>query len=194
MKKIGGEKNGGTRTILKHKGPKWYPADDVKTPVPSRKHVHKPTKLRKSITPGQILILLAGRFRGMRCVFLKQLPSGLLLVTGPYAVNGIPLRRVNQRYVIATSTKIDVAGCDVKAIDDKYFKREVSDDAADDAMQDDDDDKKPKKAKLSDEKIATQKKIDESLVKVVEKTADMKPYLRSLFTLKKGMNPHEIKF
>ena len=68
--------------------PKFYPADDVKTPL-KRRTVAKPARLRASIKPGTVLILLAGHFKGKRVIFLKQLPSGLLLVTGPFKVNGV---------------------------------------------------------------------------------------------------------
>merc|ERR1719321_1453303 len=100
----------------------WYPAEDVSKPL-NRRHTPRPAKLRKSISPGTVLIVLSGRFRGKRVVFLKQLDSGLLLVTGPYAINGVPLRRVNQSFVIATSTSVDVSGADVSSINDDFFAK-----------------------------------------------------------------------
>ena len=62
---------------------KYYPAEDAvakKGPKP----VRNAPRLRKSITAGKVVILLAGRFRGKRVVCLKQLKSGLLLVSGEY--------------------------------------------------------------------------------------------------------------
>ncbi|CAL0305311.1 unnamed protein product [Lupinus luteus] len=40
--------------------------------------------------------------QGKESCVLKQLPSGFLLVNGPFKINGVPLRRVNQAYVIGT--------------------------------------------------------------------------------------------
>jgi large subunit ribosomal protein L6e len=78
-----------------------------------------------------VLILLAGRFRGKRVILLKNLSQGVLLVTGPFKVNGVPLRRVNARYVIATSQKVDLSGVDQAKVDEvageKYFAREKAD-------------------------------------------------------------------
>ncbi len=79
---VKGAKNGGKRLVPTQKAPRFYPSVDAAKPKASRK-VNKPTKLKSNITPGSVLILLAGRFRGKRVVFLKQLDSGLLLVTGP---------------------------------------------------------------------------------------------------------------
>merc|ERR1712087_921487 len=123
VKKIGGAKNGGTRSVPAKKAPTFYAAEDVPVKVPSEREAASRgvAKLRKSITPGTVVILLAGRFRGRRVVVLKQLASGLLLVTGPYQVNGIPLRRVNQAYVIATSTSVDVESVDASKFSDEYF-------------------------------------------------------------------------
>ncbi|CAL1165732.1 unnamed protein product [Cladocopium goreaui] len=274
----------------------------------------KAPKLRKKIQPGQVLILLASKFRGKRVVFLKQLESGMLLVTGssvsapnplqipypkfadgmpkttqmeggcseppplkglqdislhheawqlqrqleeleshkiqlqekskvlaqlhhasvdgtegasfgvstagciwigPFALNGVPLKRVNQRYCIATSTKVDVSGADCKSITDAYFGREKTKSAksqekffATEAPKKVLAQEKPGIAMLGkwtlsvhsslsddpggDLKKDGQKKLDDAIVKSLGN--DVKSYLKSRFSLSANMYPHELKF
>lgn len=154
--------------------------------------MHKPTKLRASIAPGSVLILLAGRFKGKRVVFLSQLPSGLLLVAGPFSVNGVPARRVNQAYVISTAAKVPLPkDLDLSKFDDAFFKaaeakkgKKGSDEFFASGV--------PDKKALSPAYVAAQKALDGALAKAVP--AELKGYLGSRFTLRDGDRPHLMKF
>jgi len=155
--------------------------------VVNTKNTTKPTKLRKSLTPGTVLILLAGRFSGRRVVFLGQLPSGLLLVTGPFKINGVPLRRVNQRYVIATSTKVDTSSFDAKSVNDSHFqkKKEIKK-KVEPKTETLFAKKEETKIPLSEEFKKLQATVDEPLLSAVKKVEHLEQYLKANFNLKRG--------
>jgi len=198
VKTVNGPKNGGKRTVLP-KGSKYYPADDEKKPkyVRTKSKALVSTripKLRPGVTPGTVLILLSGRFRGKRVVFLKQLEkSGLLLVSGPFKVNGVPLRRVNQAYVIATSTKVDVSGLtsELTRFDDAYFARPKT------AAKKGDEEffaERAAKAEIDPKRVADQKAVDDKLMAKISAKPLLKEYLSARFSLSKSERPHEMMF
>ncbi|KAI0136990.1 ribosomal protein L6e-domain-containing protein, partial [Xylariales sp. AK1849] len=152
---------------------------------------------RKSLQPGTVLILLAGRFRGKRVVLLKTLDQGVLLVTGPFKVNGVPLRRVNSRYVIATSFKVELKGLDSKKIDEiaspKYFTGDkTKDKAGEEAFFKQGE--KPQKKEINSSRAADQKAVDKALIANIKKVEFLASYLASSFSLRKGDKPHEMKW
>ncbi|KAF2682050.1 60S ribosomal protein L6-B [Lentithecium fluviatile CBS 122367] len=188
----------GERSIphASQKASKYYPAEDVAVPKKARKSV-RPAKVRPSLTPGTVVILLAGRFRGKRVVLLKHLEQGVLLVTGPFKVNGVPLRRVNARYVIATSTKVDLAGVDEsvvkKASEPSYFtKDKEAKKSGEDAFFKQGE--KPEKKETSKDRVADQKSIDKALIATIKKEAHLVDYLSSSFSLRKTDRPHAMVF
>ncbi|KAH8675835.1 ribosomal protein L6e-domain-containing protein [Xylariales sp. PMI_506] len=178
------------------KAQKWYNADDE----PQAKTVRKAIRAwapRASLQPGTVLILLAGRFRGKRVVLLKNLEQGVLLVTGPFKINGVPLRRVNSRYVIATSYKIDLAGLDSAKVDEiasaKYFTQDkAKDKAGEEAFFKQGE--KPQKKEISSSRAADQKAVDKALLASIKKVDFLASYLASSFSLRKGDKPHEMKW
>lgn len=178
------------------KASRYYPADDE----PQAKKVRKAIRSwapRQSLQPGTVLILLAGRFRGKRVVLLKTLEQGVLLVTGPFKINGVPLRRVNSRYVIATSQKVDVSGIDEKKIEEvsqpKYFTAEkAKQQAGEEAFFKQGE--APKKKELSSSRAADQKAVDKALIANIKKVDHLASYLAATFSLRKGDKPHEMKW
>ncbi|KAJ3108846.1 hypothetical protein HDU97_010118 [Phlyctochytrium planicorne] len=188
---VKGAKNGGSRLVETPRPSIFYPAEDVKSKKVSRKSA-KLGPLRASITPGTVLILVAGRYAGKRVVFLKRLDSGLLLVTGPFKINGVPLRRVNQAYVIATSTKVDVSKVKVDGkINDAYFKagKVAKSKATEEALFDG-----TTKKEIDAGRVADQKSVDAGVLTAVKKVPLLKAYLNASFALTKGQAPHLLKF
>jgi large subunit ribosomal protein L6e len=114
-----------------------------------------------------------------------------LLVSGPFKVNGVPLRRVNARYVIATSTKVDISSVDVSKFDVAYFAREKSSKST--KGEGEFFGEEPKK-EIKAERIADQKTVDAALLASIKQTPLLKQYLASSFSLKSGDRPHLLKF
>lgn len=135
---------------------------------------------------------MAGRFRGKRVVYLKNLEDNTLLVSGPFKVNGVPLRRVNARYVIATSTKVNVSGVDVSKFNVEYFAREKSSKSKKSEVEFFNE-SQPKK-EIKAERVADQKSVDAALLSEIKKTPLLKQYLAASFSLKNGDRPHLLKF
>ena len=142
--------------------------------------------------------MLSGVSRGRRVVVLKTLTSGNLLVTGPYAINGVPLRRVNPAYVIATSSKVSLEGVNVN-VDDAFFRsaRRYTKNELKNASE-----HRLKKVEAGNQQNNqwrtelknVQKTVDGKLLENIKKVEHLRGYLGTRFTLTNTSRPHDLKF
>jgi len=198
MKKIGGDKNGGERAVVVRKTARYLAESRVKASTLAKNKTKKAMALRRTISPGTVLIILTGRHKGKRVVFLKQLEkSGLLLVTGPMKLNSTPMRRIGQAFVIATKLKLDLAGLQLpQTVNDAYFRRK-------------NEKRGPRKGDadifaaksggyaVSDERKKDQKTVDGAVMAAIKKHKESKSllgYLGSRFALGKNQHPHKMVF
>jgi len=195
-KPVGGERNGKERLVRTKRFPRFYPTEErpKKFGVKRKRFGDHPRRFRSTLTPGTVVILVAGKHAGKRVVIVKQLSSGLLLVTGPQKLNGVSLRRVNQIYVIATSTKLDLSSAKFDNLDDKFFKRvrPSKKNAEKDIF-----DSKKEKPQLSDERRQAQSNTDAAVLNAIKAHADsrlLRRYLKSRFQLWNGVLPHKLQF
>ena len=169
----------------------WYPVADSKKHFSRKCKDPKKSHISAELKPGQVVILLSGRFRGRRVVFLKKLESNLLLVTGPYKYNGVPLKRVNAAYVLPTNTVLKVGGDVAKSVNDDLFKKvDIERKSEKDFFVED----SVKKGRVSDDRKKAQNEVDTAVKKAVDEVPMMKEYLRNRFALKSGDKPHLMKF
>merc|ERR1711862_1092439 len=124
-KPVKGDKNGGKRMVrvkrLRSDVPTYVRPGRGTSKQFFSKHARS---LRPSLQEGTVAIVLAGAHKSKRVLVLKQLASGLVLITGPMKLNGCPMRRINQNYLLATKTQVDITSVKLpETINDDYFKR-----------------------------------------------------------------------
>merc|ERR1712113_919298 len=191
-----GEKKAAEKTGQVGRAQRFYPVDQERRRFKTTgagKSYRATQKLKEGIVPGSVLILVAGRHRRKRVVFLKQLESGLLLVTGPFKINGVPMRRVNQKYVLPTSTSVDISKVAIpENVNDDYFRRQElnTDKKAEEGIFT----KQVETYKVSDARKADQKTVDASIIAAAKQEPYLVQYLSSNFALRNGQAPHMMTF
>jgi large subunit ribosomal protein L6e len=123
-------------------------------------------------------------------------------------INGVPLRRVNQAYVIATSTKVDASSITIpETVNDAFFAKAK---AAKSSKEGEFFGEGKDKAPVSEDKKSEQKvclppeliswinsnvqSIVDALVAAVKKVDNLAQYLKAPWGLSRSDRFHELKF
>ena len=111
-------------------------------------------------------------------------------------LNGCPMRRVNQNYLLATGTSVDVSAVTLpENVNDDYFRH-----AKPEKVKKADGDiftSKKEEYKPSEQRKADQDNVDKQMLEAIKKhpeAASLKSYFKATFTLSKGQYPHKMVF
>lgn len=131
------------------------------------------------------------------------------MLTFVLRLNGVPLRRVSQAYVIATSTKVDISGVSIpESVNDAYFaKAKAAKSTKEGEFFGEGKEKKAfPEEKKSEQKVGPPshwsigrsltpgKSVDSALLSAISKVEHLSRYLKASWGLSKGDRFHELKF
>ncbi|KAJ5727981.1 60S ribosomal protein L6 [Penicillium malachiteum] len=132
----------------------------------------QPKKVRKTIRPTK------------RVILLKHLDQGVLLVTGPFKINGVPSAVLTPATLSPHSKRVDVSSVDQKTLENvsapDYFTKE----------------KKAEKSRggFLQAGRRPRKAVDQSILSSIKKEDFLGSYLATTFSLRNGDKPHEMKW
>ncbi|KMV65703.1 ribosomal protein L14E/L6E/L27E [Encephalitozoon cuniculi EcunIII-L] len=156
-----------------------YMPDDIPRFVEKYKArtARKPRVRRTDLVKGMVVVVLEGVFASRRVVYLKGLEDNIALCAGPKSINGIPLFRIDERYLLATSTVLDLnMDIDIDGKDTVLTERDVY------AV--------PMDVEMTD----AERKIDEEIAKAARRVEYMKSYLSEPFEIDATRNFYSQKY
>ncbi|KAF7682530.1 60S ribosomal protein L6 [Astathelohania contejeani] len=155
----------------------YYPADDLPKYVEKlRKRAEiKPKPRRTDLVKGNIVVVLEGEYASMRVVYLGQLDNYMALCIGPSSVNGIPLFKINERYLLRTSMVLDFK-IDVNVKDSEVYESKR------DSLE----------SRMDVEPSETELKIQSAVMDAISQHKAMKKYLSTPFTVDRNFDFYEL--